>query len=109
MDQDPLGLSTRKVIGPYSLKKSEGEVFYLQKNGVDRPGGGLVEGTILAIGWTNGVIYAKRLALSRGDPDGWMVVDATSGNISGPLSDSDFKMKYPHANTFPPEEAWTKL
>ena len=110
MDQDPLNLSQRKVSGPYRLERFDsGTCYYLQKGGGERGGVGCLEGTVEQIGWTNGLIFAKRHACFRGDPDGWMIIDVSKQSMSGPLSEADFRGKYPDVQTLPPEEAWKRL
>jgi hypothetical protein len=109
MDQDPLNLSQRKVAGVYMLERFESGKFYLQKKGNNQDGGGCIEGTVEAIGWTNGFIFAKRCSTYRGDPDGWMVIDVAKQSMAGPLSEADFRQKYPSVHTFSPEDAWKKL
>jgi len=109
MDQDPLNLSQRKVAGRYMLERFESGKFYLQKKGTNQDGGGCIDGTVEAIGWTNGVIFAKRYATFRGDPDGWMIIDVNKQSMIGPLSEADFRQKYPSVFAMPPEDAWKKL
>lgn len=89
VDQDPLGLSRRTLIEPYTLERSEGDIYYIQKSGSLQNGGGVLEGTVEEIGWTNGFIFARRFALMRGDhasPDGWMIIDVAKGQLSGPIT-----------------------
>jgi len=109
MDQDPLNLSQRTVIGAYRLERFESGKFYLEKAGTNQDGGGCIEGTVEAVGWTNGFIFAKRYSTFRGDPDGWMIIDVSKQAMNGPLSDTEFKEKYPDVQTMLPEEAWKKL
>jgi hypothetical protein len=110
MDQDPFNLSQRKVIGLYSLERFEGNLYYLQnESSCEDHGGGCLDGTIEQIGWTNDLIFAKRHANFHGDPDGWMVVDVRNQSISGPLTESEFRSKYPSVKVLPPKEAWKKL
>jgi hypothetical protein len=109
MDQDPFNLSQRRVAGPYMLEDFQHDTFYLRKKGSEQDGGGCIEGTVEAIGWTNGFIYAKRYSTYRGDPDGWMIINVAKQSMIGPLSDAEFKQKYPNVQTFRPEDAWRKL
>ena len=110
MDQDPLHLSQRRVAGPYRLEKfDENGKFYLEKAGVDAPGGGCIEGTVEEIGWTSGFIFARRHATYRGDRDGWMIIDVTNHSMTGPLPDAEFRQKYPGVQTLSPEVVWKKL
>ena len=110
MDQDPFNHSQRKVSGPYRLERFDsGTCYYLQKGGTNEGGGGCIEGTVQEIGWTNGFIFAKRYATFRGDPDGWMVIEVNKQSMSGPLSEADFRQKYPGVQTLSAAEAWKKL
>jgi hypothetical protein len=109
MDQDPLNLSRRKVAGSYRLEKFESGKFYLEKAGITESGGGCIEGTVEAIGWTNGFIFAKRHSTFRGDPDGWMVIDVKKESMVGPLSEAEFRQKYPSVQILSPEDAWKEL
>lgn len=109
MDQDPLNLSQRKVAGRYMLERFESGKFYLERKGSEQGGGGCIEGTVEAIGWTNGFIFAKRYATFRGDPDGWMVIDTAKESMVGPLPEAEFRQKYLGVQTFSPEDAWKKL
>lgn len=109
MDQDPLNLSQRKVAGPYMLERFESGKFYLQKKGTEHDGGGCNDGTVEAIGWTNGFIFARRNATFRGDQDGWMVIDVSKQSMTGPLSEAEFRQKHPGVLTLSPEDTWKKL
>jgi len=109
MDQDPLNLSQRKVAGRYMLERFESGKFYLQKKGTKQDGGGCIDGTVEAIGWTNGLIFAKRYSTYRSDPDGWMVIDVAKQSIVGPLPEGEFRQKYPGVQILSPEDAWEKL
>jgi hypothetical protein len=102
--------SQRKVAGPYRLELfDENKKFYLEKAGVDESAGGCIEGTVEEIGWTNGFIFARRCAIYHGDTNGWMIIEVGKGSITGPLSETDFRAKYPGVQTFPPEDAWKRL
>jgi hypothetical protein len=101
--------SSRRVEGPYRLEQFESGKFYLEKAGAPETGGGCIEGTVEQIGWTSGFIFAKRYSTYRGDPDGWMIIDVAKQSIVGPITDPDFRQKYPSVQTLSPEEAWKKL
>lgn len=105
MDQDPFGRSKRAITGKYLLEQFEGGVYYLREEGADQQGGGLLEGTVDEIRWTNGIIAARRTAIFRGDPDGWMIIDVRSDKIRGPLSDEQFRTNYPNLRTAPVKQA----
>jgi hypothetical protein len=101
--------SQRRVAGPYRLEQFESGKFYLEKAGTPETGGGCIEGTVEEIGWTNGFIFARRYATYRGDPDGWMIIDVSKQSMTGPLSETEFRAKYPGVQTLSPEAAWKKL
>ncbi len=101
--------SQRTVAGPYRLELFEGGKFYLEKAGAPATGGGCIEGTVEQIGWTNGFIFAKRYSTYRGDPDGWMIIDISKQSVTGPLSEAEFRQKYPGVQTLSPEDAWKHL
>jgi hypothetical protein len=100
--------SQRRVAGPYLLELFESK-FYLEKAGSSETGGGCIQGTVEQIGWTNGFIFAKRYSTYRGDPDGWMIIDVAKQSMVGPLSEAEFRQKYPGVQTLAPEDAWKKL
>jgi len=81
----------------------------LEKAGAEKSGGGCIEGTVEEIGWTNGLIFARRYATYRGDPDGWMIIDVNKQSMSGPLSEAEFRGRWPNVQTLPPQKAWKKL
>ena len=109
MDQDPFGLSLRKVDGPYRLEQFESGSYYLQKAGANQDGGGCIDGVVVEIGWTNGFIFAKRHANFPSDGDGWMVIEVRTGKTTGPLSENNFRKRFPTVRTLAPAEAWKKL
>jgi hypothetical protein len=100
----------RTVSGSYRLELfNENGKYYLEKAGVEESGGGCIDGTVEEIGWTNGFIFARRIAISRGDPDGWMIIDVSKQSIIGPLTGEEFRLKYPAVQTLSPEDAWKRL
>ena len=98
----------RTVDGPYRLELFEGR-YYLEKAGVEESGGGCIDGIVLEIGWTNGFIFARRFSTSRGDPDGWMIIDVSKQSISGPISGEEFRHRFPAVQIYSPEDAWKRL
>ncbi len=109
MDQDPFGLSNRKILGPYKLNQIEGGLYYLLKAGEPNNGGGIIEGTVQEISWGKDMIYAKRLANYGGDQSGWMIIDVTKEKITGPISEDAFRKQFPGVVTWDPATAWGKL
>ena len=109
MDQNPLGLNTKELAGQYSLHQFEGGLYYVTKPG-DDGGGGILEGTVLEIGWNNDIILAKRRANFRGDPDGWMVINIAKREVSGPISEEERRSnpQYSKIETVSPDVAWKR-
>lgn len=66
-DQDPFGLSTRRIKGNYSLEQFEGGLYYIQRNGHRKDGGGYLDGTVEHIGWTETEIFVKRRSTWGGE------------------------------------------
>ena len=104
----------RLVAGDFRLELFEdGKTYYLHKKGQDdsSEGGSIIGGIVLRIGWSKRFIVAERHSIYRGDPDGWMVIDAQSGAISGPFAEIELRAK-PEAQglqIYDVDEAWKKL
>lgn len=104
---------TKSLPGNYKLERWEDNKTYylLGPSEQDVKGGGLIDGTILRIAWSDEVIFAERFSTFRGDPDGWMFIDIKSGKISGPISKSQFDIfvkKY-HLQVKEVDQAWNEL
>lgn len=83
-DQDPLGRSKRLVSSPFALHQFEDlQTYYLVTDSVS-DGGGVLEGTVLSLGWSDRIILAKRKAMFGGRED-WMIVDVTQRRVLGPF------------------------
>jgi hypothetical protein len=113
-DQDPFGFSHRRVAGPYQLERfDEGGVsYYLHGPGeVPASGGGLLEGTVTELGWTDSLIVARRRPTFGGDSAGWMLIDVRTARIEGPLSDSSSRSRAARAavRPMPVDAAWRRL
>lgn len=92
----PFGGTQRKIVGDYRLEKFEdGITYYLHKSGHDDSGegGSIIEGIVVRIGWNSRHIVAQRHAFFGGDPDGWMIIDIQTGNISGPFTDEQLQSR----------------
>lgn len=112
-DQDPFGLSHRRVSGDYYLQQWEdGQTYYLDDSDTESTsGGGVLDGTVEKIGWDNDYIVVKRNPMFAGDGEGWMVVDVRKKIVSGPYS-KQFVDKLPQARGikfFDPAKAWNIL
>jgi hypothetical protein len=111
IDQDPFGLSTRTILGKYSLNQWEDEAtYYLVAPGAN-DGGGVIEGTVQQLGWNRDIILAERLSTFRGDPDGWMVIEVAKHKVTGPFTTEQIKSNptYAGIKIFSAAEAWKKL
>jgi len=102
------------IAGDYRLEQFEdGKTYYMHKRGQDdsSEGGSIIGGTVLQIGWSSRYILAERHSIYRGDADGWMIIDVQSGKMSGPFTETDFRVR-PEANgiqIYQASEAWKKL
>jgi len=102
------------IVGDFRLEQFEdGQTYYIHKRGQDDSpeGGSIIGGTVLKLGWSSKYIVAERHSIYRGDPDGWMIIDAQTGVITGPFTDEDFR-KHPEAQgiqIYEVSEAWKRL
>lgn len=82
MDQDPFGLSTRKIRGPYELEQWEdGTTYYLRgPSHLAHEAWGAIEGTVGRLGWSGDTILVWQNDCGSGA--GWRVVDAKTRVIS---------------------------
>jgi hypothetical protein len=99
----------KTIVENYYLQRSGEGFYYLQQRGHEVEGVGLLEGTVVQLGWSGTTILANRRACFRGDPDGWMVIDIASHRITGPISDRQVQEKYKTIKCYPAETAWKTL
>ncbi len=110
----PFDGAQRKIVGDYLLHQWEdGRTYYLHRRGHDDSsiGGSIIGGTVLRLGWTEHYIAAERYSIFRGDPDGWMIIDVRSGEMSGPFTEPEFRAR-PEARSmkiYGAPEAWDSL
>jgi hypothetical protein len=111
-DQDLFHLRERQVLAGYELQQWEdSKKFYLVKTGAKDEGGGVIDGTVMRIGWNGRYIIADRKATFGGDKDGWMIIDTSTGTMTGPFSDVDLKSR-PEArgiSILSADQAWQRL
>ena len=108
----PFGEQERTVAGKYRLVQWEdGTTYYLHADGMNKPGGGVIEGTVKRIGWDERFIIVFRYSNFRGDPDGWMIIDHRKNTMTGPFSDTELlkHSELSDISTMEAEEAWEKL
>jgi len=105
--------STKSLPGGYELEKWEdGTTFYLNTPGnTTKNGAGAIDGTVQHIAWNKEIIAAERCATFRGDPDGWMIINVKTKEITGPLSAAQFSELRSKANLQikTAAEAWSGL
>jgi len=112
MDQDPFGVTTRRIAGPYELKRwDEGPVQYFVQGGSRaRFSDWAIDGAVLRIAWDEQHILVQREA-SAGRDTAWVVVDVVGRSVSGPLSESDARARsgLEPARAMPADSAWARL
>jgi hypothetical protein len=111
-DSDPFGVNDRAIVGDYELYRfPENEKFYLHDRTLsNNGGGGVIDGTITRLGWSEKHIVVWRKPLSAGDPSGWMVVNVATKEITGPLLGKDISVKRVNGiNVKDVEKAWMQL
>ncbi len=111
-DQDPFGQNYRRIAGDYYiLQWEDGQTYYLEDDSTLRsePGGGVVGGTILEIGWKDNYIVVKRRSNFCGDADAWMIVNVRESTISGPHHELPAVNEVSDIKILEPKEAWSTL
>jgi hypothetical protein len=108
------GGQERTVVGDYRLEQFEDfETYYLHKRGQDDSlqGGSFIGGIVLRIGWSSRYVVVERRSFYRGDPDGWMVIDVKTGDMTGPFTEADFKARQESQGIqiYGAAEAWKRL
>ncbi len=106
------GVSERRIVGDYRLEQWEdGTTYYLIKAGAPDSGVGVIEGTVIEIGWNDRYILVNRHASWGGEPNGWMILDSQSGTLTGPTLNSDLRTR-PEVRgikVYSAKDAWSKL
>lgn len=108
---DVLFRNAKRLPGDYELLKWEDGVTYYIGTLIDEGGCGPIEGTVTQLGWSERLIVAKRRACFRGDPDGWMIIDAHTRQVSGPFTDAQLQAlaSVKAIATYSAAEAWSLL
>jgi hypothetical protein len=89
-----LACDCKKLPGGYTLERWEdGATYYLWAPNAPRDGVGVIDGTVVAIGWNDDIIVVKRYASFRGDGDGWMIVNIHTSTLEGPFSDAELEKR----------------
>jgi hypothetical protein len=88
------GQSHRQLSGGYYLDRFDegGTSYYVGAPGEALNGGGVFDGTVQEIGWSDDWILARVRRIYRGDPDGWYALNVKTGQVAGPLQSSELKM-----------------
>lgn len=110
---DVLFRDAKRLPGDYELLKWEdGVTYYITTPGKhDESGCGPIDGTVFQLGWSVRYIVAKRHSCFRGDPDGWMIVDSQTHQVSGPHTDAELQTNesIKEIRTYNIAEAWNLL
>ena len=106
---------TKRLPGPYSLVQFDGERYYVVKEGVKFGGGGVLQGSVGALGWNDRYIVGKRFAMRSDLRSGWMIIDVQTSEIKGPFTEDEFAEAVRQDSSlasikiWPVAEAWKKL
>jgi hypothetical protein len=93
-------------------KFEEDDSFFLRdKNNYEEFGSGKIEGVVVEIGWNKEDIFVYRKSTFGGDPDGWMIVNKSTGYIDGPFdrNNSSITDKLKNVALKRAAEAWDEL
>ena len=111
MDQDPFGLSTRDIAGPYELEQWEdGVTYYIKgKSNVSNDAWGAIEGTVGQLGWTDDYIIVFQNECGAGE--GWRIIDTKKKQVSPIVGKSriDGDSTLAKIRVYPAADAWKKL
>lgn len=110
------GGNKAKIAGNYYLHRWEGgTLFYIVDKWSEPNGGGLIEGTVQKVSWSEDYIFVKRKSTFGGDTNGWMIIDVYKSKIVGPFTDEEFERKQNEivgnqkVKKYSPEKAWDIL
>jgi hypothetical protein len=92
---DIFGTSNKELAAGYCLELwREGDSYRIQGcPGSSKPyedGIGLFQGTVSKIGWSDQYIVGWRNPAFGDEKPGWMVLDVSTDQIDGPLTDAEF-------------------
>ena len=109
-DQDPFHLAERTVVGRYRLSRWEDERTYRLVTPETRDSsGGVVDGTVIAIGRSDPFIVVER-APFRSGPNDWILIDARAARVLSVSRDSAqvFAAAGRSITVMPPSQAWVR-
>ncbi len=104
VDADPFGSNRKNITADYYLESLDtGEWLLLRSEHEDSPQG-YVPGPILELGWDSSVLAVKRQYPylrdgKRIEPDAWIVIDLSNHSVSTPITEADFRRRYPSLKT----------
>ena len=110
----PFGEGERTIIGNFALVRWEGgSKYYIVRSGEKVNGGGLLNGSVTRLAWSDNYIIAQCKPTFNGDVYGWMVIDVAKGTVTGPseLQESALRdsLQSTMMRSIAPSEAWQKL
>ncbi|MEZ5324733.1 MAG: hypothetical protein R3F19_06690 [Verrucomicrobiales bacterium] len=100
-----------KVSHDYYLEKfPENGKFYMRRAGEGDVPGGVFDGIVLEVGWSDTVVLAKIKRLYGGDEDGVYRLDLSSGQVIGPLPDETLQFeKYSSISMEEVSTVWNRM
>ena len=110
-DQDPFGMSSREIVGPYELQMWEdGVTFYLQgPSNIHNSAHGALEGIVIEIGWNEELILV--LQNDDGSGGGWRIIEIESRTVSSIVDEAYIEQRpvLRDLNVYSAAEAWERL
>lgn len=82
------GGSKKKIVGNYYLWQWEGgRSYYLVDKHTSPNGGGLIDGTVQTIAWSDNYIYIQKKPLFSGEKKGWVIIDVKNKKKTKTISE----------------------
>ncbi len=109
------GGSKKKIVGNYYLWQWEGgRSYYLVDKHTSPNGGGLIDGTVQVIAWSDNYIYILKKSLFSGEKEGWVIIDVKNQKITKTIPEQVMKERLSangdsNIQFYSAESAWEKL
>jgi len=106
-----LASNCKRISPKFCLRQFEGGLYYLEVVGSDADGGGILGGTVEEIGANRTVIVAYVRPNFQGENPGWVIVDASTGETSGPMLKDEMMSdrRTRGISTMSSKSAWIRL
>ena len=108
------GGSKRKIVGNYYLWQWEGgRSYYLVDKHTSPNAGGLIDGTVQTIAWSDNYIYIHKKPLFSGEEKGWVIIDVKNQKQTNTISEQIMKERLTtngdsNIQFYSAESAWEK-